>query len=400
MPKEKQLEPQLRFPEFNGEWEKKKIGETVIINPKITELPNSFIYIDLESVNNGVLSKENKISKNEAPSRAQRLLSNDDILYQTVRPYQKNNFYFNKSKNDYVASTGYAQIRSKHNKSSFIYQYLHSEYFVKKVLLRCTGTSYPAINSTDLSKIRVNFPPVPEQQKIADFLTSVDTHIQTLEKKKAALELYKKGVTQKIFKQDIRFKDNDGNEFPEWKKRKLGDILIEVNKKTTKTNEYPILSSTAKGLFNQSEYFTRDIASKNNTGYKIIKKNQLVFSPQNLWLGNININLNFEIGIVSPSYKVFNFENKYTSFNFCRYLLFTKKMFYEYSQASEQGASIVRRNLDINSFKAIIIYLPSLIEQTKIANFLSSIDKQIEGVAQQIEHTKTYKKGLLQQMFV
>ena len=141
----------MRFQEFDGEWEKSKLNKFASLNPKNSELPDSFIYIDLESVTDGLLIKENVISKIEAPSRAQRILKDKDILYQTVRPYQKNNLYFDKA-GDYVASTGYAQIRTK-NDSLFLFQLLHTEKFVTNVMLRCTGTSYPAINSSDLSSI-------------------------------------------------------------------------------------------------------------------------------------------------------------------------------------------------------------------------------------------------------
>src|SRR5690606_7038094 len=117
--------PNLRFPEFSEEWETKKLGEVCEINPKKGNLPNSFIYIDLESVIDGFLLKEKTVLRDEAPSRAQRLLSKNDILFQMVRPYQKNNLYFDKE-GDYVASTGYAQIRTLQN-SQFVFQYLHNQ---------------------------------------------------------------------------------------------------------------------------------------------------------------------------------------------------------------------------------------------------------------------------------
>jgi len=201
--------PIMRFPEFTGEWEVKKLGEVAEINPPNKLLPEKFIYIDLESVTNGELLKENEILKINAPSRAQRVLNQNDILFQMVRPYQMNNLFFNKN-GDYVASTGYAQIRTSQN-SMYVFQYLHFQKFVDKVIERCTGTSYPAINSTDLSNILFSFPTLPEQQKIATFLTAVDEKLQALKQKKSLLEQYKKGVMQQIFSQEIRFTDDNGN---------------------------------------------------------------------------------------------------------------------------------------------------------------------------------------------
>ncbi|MEO6233048.1 MAG: restriction endonuclease subunit S [Ferruginibacter sp.] len=172
---EKLFTLELRFKDENGnkfpEWEEKKLVEVAQINPKTSSLPPSFIYIDLESVVDGVLLKEERIEKGIAPSRAQRVLKTGDILFQMVRPYQKNNLYFNKE-GQYVASTGYAQIRTKNN-SQFIFQYLHYQKFVDKVLEKCTGTSYPAINSTDLSNIVIDIPHYAEQNRIANFLSFI-----------------------------------------------------------------------------------------------------------------------------------------------------------------------------------------------------------------------------------
>lgn len=389
--------PKLRFKEFSGEWSNKAINELSIVNPKSKELPNEFIYIDLESVEKGMLVKESSIFKAEAPSRAQRLLENDDILFQTVRPYQKNNYYFSLG-NNYVASTGYAQLRAKES-SYFLYQKLHTEKFVNAVMLRCTGTSYPAINSSDLATIKISVPSKQEQEKIASFLTSVDTKIEQLTRKEALLQQYKKGVMQKIFNQEIRFKADDGSEFCDWEEKKLGDLLNECKEKSTMNNQFDVLSSTKDSVVLQSEYFNREIASSDNTGYKILRVNQLVFSPQNLWLGNINVNTKYEVGIVSPSYKIYDFKNNFLV-QYAKYFIKIPRMMYEYGQASEQGASVVRRSLNIELFNSILISLPSVEEQTKIANFLSSIDSKIEQVQKQLNSTKEFKKALLQQMFV
>ena len=121
--------------------------------------------------------KQNIISRDEAPSRAQRVLSKWDIIYQCVRPYQLNNYIIrDESKIQLVASTGYAQIRTKHN-PDFIYQLLHTKGFTDQVINRCTGTNYPAINSTDLSSIEINFPSIQEQAKIGELLTIIDQRI-------------------------------------------------------------------------------------------------------------------------------------------------------------------------------------------------------------------------------
>jgi len=187
---------------LNGEWEEVKLGDIAKINPKNNNLPETFVYIDLKSVKNGTLLKESIINSDNAPSRAQRLLEKDDILYQTVRPYQKNNFFF-KSTGNYVASTGYAQIRALES-SEYLYHYLHWDEFVSKVLLRCTGTSYPAINSTDLSKIKIKLPPLKEQQKIAEVVTLADKEIDLLKNEREALKEQKRGLMQRLLSGGVR----------------------------------------------------------------------------------------------------------------------------------------------------------------------------------------------------
>ncbi|MCG2760490.1 MAG: restriction endonuclease subunit S, partial [Candidatus Delongbacteria bacterium] len=195
----------------------KRLGDVAEINPKTQKLPDEFIYIDLESVESGKLLKENEITSDKAPSRAQRVLRKDDILYQMVRPYQRNNLYFdlNDENKKYVASTGYAQLRSK-DQPKFLYHYMHTNRFVNEVLDKCTGTSYPAINSSDLGAIKVAYPTHTEQKRIAEFLSDIDTKIEKLTRKKELTEHYKKGAMQKIFSQKIRFKNENGKNYPDW----------------------------------------------------------------------------------------------------------------------------------------------------------------------------------------
>lgn len=195
---------ELRFKGENGgdfpEWEEKKLGDICEINPKTVNLPEKFIYIDLESVVAGALNVEKEIEKLTAPSRAQRVLQKKDILFQMVRPYQKNNFYFNISDdNSYVASTGYAQLRCYIYNSKYVYQYLHFQRFVDEVITRCTGTGYPAINSTDLADIHICIPSLPEQQKIANFLSAYDEKIDAEKQILTHWKTIKKAMLQQMF---------------------------------------------------------------------------------------------------------------------------------------------------------------------------------------------------------
>ena len=198
---QKLFSQQIRFKADDGsafgEWDLKELKEVAQVNPKVKKLPDEFIYIDLESVEKGQLLLEKNISLIDAPSRAQRLLSKGDVLFQMVRPYQQNNYYFNLD-GQYVASTGYAQIRTDLN-SKFIYFALHEKAFLDEVMNRCTGTSYPAINSSDLSSIEIQIPCLEEQTKIANFLSAIDQKIEVVAQQIEQAKIWKKGLLQQMF---------------------------------------------------------------------------------------------------------------------------------------------------------------------------------------------------------
>ena len=194
--------PHLRFPEFSGEWEMVSLQDIATINPKSDPLQNTFIYIDLEAVEKGELRKIQEIMREEAPSRAQRVIDNNDILFQCVRPYQKNNYIhriLNTSNQQWVASTGYAQIRTT-ELPNYIYHLLNTDEFNRKVMVRCTGSSYPAINSEDLATIHLYYTPdKKEQLKISRLLDLLDKRIATQNKIIEDLKKLKSAIRKKIF---------------------------------------------------------------------------------------------------------------------------------------------------------------------------------------------------------
>ena len=197
-PKKREITPQYRFAGFTKPWEQRKLGNCAKFNPK-SELPETFEYVDLESVvETDIISHRTEI-KTSAPSRAQRLAKKGDVFYQTVRPYQKNNCIFEKTENNWVFSTGYAQLRP-FNDSYFLLTLLQNDNFVKLVLDKCTGTSYPAINSNDLADIDVSIPiDSKEQQKIGTYFSNLD-HLITLHQHKYDILLsLKNALLQQMF---------------------------------------------------------------------------------------------------------------------------------------------------------------------------------------------------------
>ena len=197
-PREGDRVPEVRFTGFTEYWEQRKLNEVADFNPK-SELPESFEYVDLESVVGTEMVSHRTETRDYAPSRAQRLAQTGDVFFQTVRPYQRNNYLFSKPDKNYVFSTGYAQMRPKID-ANFLMCFLQTDDFVKVVLDNCTGTSYPAINSTDLSNLSITLPSsVDEQRQIGKFVTSLDTLITLHQRKLETITRLKKALLQKMF---------------------------------------------------------------------------------------------------------------------------------------------------------------------------------------------------------
>ena len=384
--------PQLRFSEFSEEWKEAKLKDLAEINPSTKTLPESFIYIDLESVEDGALQKENMIYKNEAPSRAQRVLEKEDVLFQMVRPYQMNNLYFDRE-GDYVASTGYAQIRTTQS-PMFIFQYLHFQKFVDRVIERCTGTSYPAINSTDLSNIEISFPTIPEQKRIASFFEVLDKKISELKQKKNLLEQYKKGAMQKIFSQELQFKDEKGKDFPKWENKLLRDL---VEFRNGKAHEQDI-SENGKYIVVNSKFISRDGEVKKYSDTQIcpLELGEIVMVMSDIPNGKalakcflIDANDTYTL-----NQRICALKAKTVEANFLIYILNRNKYYLMFD------SGVGQTNLTKDEVLDCPLYIPqSREEQTKIYKLLLSLDKKISSTNLQIVRTEQYKKGLLQKMF-
>jgi len=177
-----------------------------------------------------------------------------------------------------------------------------------------------------------------------------------------------------------------------WEQRKLGEMLKEFSIKSKAEDEYTVLSSTNSGM----EIRDGRVSGTSNLGYKIIEDGDLVLSPQNLWLGNINVN-DIGKGLVSPSYKTFKFVD--LDSQFIEPQLRLPRMLEEYKNTSTQGASVVRRNLELDSFYQIPIRVPSWKEQKKIGLFFKQLEDTVTLHQRELELLKDMKKSLLQKMF-
>jgi type I restriction enzyme S subunit len=171
--------PEIRFQGFTGEWGKFSLSQVCTFNPRGT-LPEIINYVDLESVVGTEILASKTMRTDEAPSRAQRLAKKGDLFFQTVRPYQKNNYLFVGEEQNFVFSTGYAQMRPLGD-GHFLLSLVQKDEFVNEVLNNCTGTSYPAISSHALGELTVYVPCEKEQEKIGNYFRKLDELI-TLER--------------------------------------------------------------------------------------------------------------------------------------------------------------------------------------------------------------------------
>lgn len=255
------------------------------------------------------------------------------------------------------------------------------------------------INNDDVLNGIVCFPPsIEEQQKIAAFLSLYDDKINTQITKIEAMENRKSGLLQKIFSQEIRFKAEDGTDFPAWEDVLLEEILVEYKEKNKNDGKYEHVSLTKEGVVPKTERYNRDhLVTKDDKEYRVTHLNDICYNPANLKFGVICRN-KYGDSIFSPIYVTFKVNEEYSP-SFMEYLLI-RPDFINYSLQFQEGSIYERMAVKPESLLAIAVSVPSLPEQKKIARFMELIDQQIQTEKDKLEAIKKVKKGLLQQMFV
>ncbi|WP_149274972.1 restriction endonuclease subunit S [Pareuzebyella sediminis] len=270
----------------------------------------------------------------------------------------------------------------------------------KQVMTIAQGTKVLGLATSRLAKIKIDLPTLPEQQKIASFLSSVDTKLQQLTQKKELLEQYKKGVMQQLFSQQIRFKQKDGSNYPDWEEKRIGDVLIERDIKNPKSEEYPLMAFMAnKGVAPKGDRYNREflVSDGDNKKYKQTEYGDFIYSSNNLETGSIGLN-RYGNASISPVYSIFKIGESCEIEFMSNYLV--RKKFINKMIRFRQGVIYGQWRIHESEFLKIVDKIPCKEEQQKIAHYLSALDTKIESVAQQITQTQLFKKGLLQQMFV
>lgn len=406
MNKNKENAPKIRFPGFTDAWEQRSLGEVAEFNPK-SMLPDEFEYVDLESVFGTNLIAHRTESKESAPSRAQRLAQRGDVFYQTVRPYQKNNYLFDLPYDNYVFSTGYAQMRPNID-SYFLLSRVQEELFVRVVLDRSTGTSYPAINSNDLAEIDIKVPiDRDEQTQIGAFFKDLD-HLSTLHQRKLNnLKDLKAGLLQKMF-------PKNGEDFPEvrfpgftdaWEQRPLDSVFKKIRNAFVGTATPYYVES---GNFYMQSNNIKD--GKINRLTEVFINDEFYEKQRDKWLhtGDLVMVQSGHVGHTAVITEEFDCTAAHALIMFQEYKEQADPFFLNFQFQTEKAKRKLESINTGNTVKHILasemkkfeVSIPQIEEQTQIGTFFKDLDHLITLHQRKLEHLQEQKKALLQQMFV
>lgn len=258
------------------------------------------------------------------------------------------------------------------------------------------------LGQKEFEELRITLPSPTEQTRIAAFFASVDERISQLERKLELVKGYKRGAATKIFRQELRFKESDGRDFPEWDVVELGAVAAKVKTKNRNFAVSNVLTNSAtRGVISQDDYFERDIVNEDNIhGYYVVDTDDFVYNPRisvSAPVGPVKRNRG-AMGVMSPLYTVFRFRSGNPSF---LEQYFETREWHDYMRSvANSGARHDRMNISNDDFFGMPLPFPSEREQEKIASFLSSLDSKIGQASAELEVIKRYKLGLLEQMFV
>lgn len=409
------LQPKLRFPEFSGVLKTDSISDLTSYVDYRGKTPvkseTGIFLVTAKNIKQGYIDYENskeyitKESYEEVMRRGKPKIG--DVLITTEAPL--GNIATIDNENIALAQR-VIKYRGNEGKINnyFLKYYFLSDYFQNVLIEKATGGTVKGIKGSILHKLQVKYPSFTEQTKIANFLSALDNKINQLTQKKNLLEQYKKGVMQKIFTQEIRFKDDNGNDFADWEEKSLGEVGSTYNGLTGKTKEnfgvgkpyiqYKQIFDNSKIDISKFEFV--DVTDNEN-------QNKVIFgdvfftvsseTPNEIGTASVLLDeidelyLNsFCFGYRAKSLKILN---PY----FSQYL-FRSESFRNEIVKLAQGST--RYNMSKVGLMKLTVKLPCENEQIKIANFLSAIDENINQITKQLQQTTQYKKGLLQQMFV
>ena len=398
MVKERQNVPLLRFPEFSGAWVEKRLKEIGSVVTGTT--PSTFVdkyydgdymFVSPYDISNSRYVIATKTTITELGMTKCRIIPKGSVMFVCI--------------GSTIGKIAQATLKCATNQqintivpfreinAGFLYSLLETNASIIKLL--AGEQAVPMLNKSDFSNIKLKFTSIFEQTKIAEFLSVIDDRIDLLTQKKKMLETYKKGVMQKLFSQELRFKDENGNDYPDWQRRQAKELFVSVTNKKH-TGNLPILAITQEGgaVVRDSINYKVQVSEASIASYKVIDKGDFIISLRSFQGGIEYSNIN---GICSPAYTILkpriNIINQYFRYYF-------KRDYFIQELSNTVEGIRDGKNISYSNFGALYLVYPNLAEQQKIANFLSAIDDKIAALNDKINNSQQYKKGLLQQMFV
>lgn len=388
--------PKLKFKADDGsefpEWEEKCIDTEFDFYNGVAHENNVVEKGKYIVVNSKFISSDGKIKKYSDVANFPLMIDDIVMVMSDVPNGKAIAKCFLIDKNDtYTLNQRICCLRTKHNAIFMLNQINRNNYFLRFD----DGIKQTNLRKEDILRCPIYVPSVLEQQKIASFLSTIDEIIQSTESELTAWQERKKGVMQKIFNREVRFKADDGSEFPEWEEKRLGELFTRIVEKN-RTDLSPLTIIQGQGTVRRDESDRRIAYDKKGLkNYKAVKKDDFIVHLRSFEGG---LEIANQDGIVSPAYHVYR-----GSSNVC------SQFYYPYFRSNNfiKGRLAIcvtgvrdGKNIEMDTFDELLLPCPSLPEQQKIADCLSSLDDAINQIKAELSAWKEFKKGLLQQMFV
>lgn len=385
--------PVLRFPEFKEDWDffyGNELFEPISNKNHNSDLPILAISQEFGAVPRDLINYQ--ISVTDKSVSSYKVVEKGDFII-SLRSFQGGIEY---SEYKGICSPAYIILRPKRNIQDYFFKYyLKTFRYIQHLQSKLEGIrDGKMVSYKYFSEIKLPYPSLEEQKKIADFLIQIDNRIAQLKEKKEHLEQYKKGITQKIFSQKLRFKDENGKDFPAWKYLN-GNKLFEPISNKNHNSDLPILAISQEfgAVPREMINYHISVTEKSVDSYKVVEKGDFIISLRSFQGG---IEYSEYKGICSPAYIILRPKVEISDYFFKTYFKTNN-----YIQELCRKLEGIRdgKMISYKYFSEIKLPFPQIKEQEKIASFLNEISQQISLVNEQLEETRTFKKALLSKMF-
>ena len=384
---ENEVVPKLRFKEFSENWIQLTFNEiskefSYGTGSAATKYDGENKYLRITDIDDETrMFKPKPLTSPNCIIEDKYKLKEDDIVFARTGASVGKSYLYNNCDGNLIYAGFLIKMSVNSADSSFIFYETLREKYYKWVSVCSVRSGQPGLNAEELKSYKLYLPNLIEQKKIALFISAVDEKLQQLSKKKELLEEYKKGIMQKIFSQEIKFKDDNGNEYPDWEESNLGKVAQITTGNSNRSDSES---------FGEFVFFDRSIDVRMSSTYLLDTEAIIVAGEGSDFIPRY---FKGKFGLHQRTYAVYDFVDSYGKFLF--YWIYYFRYFF---LKTSVGSTVP--SLRMNSFIKFPLSLPCKNEQFKISQFLSSIDSQIESLETQIDKSKTWKKGLLQKMFV